>query len=64
MRITLAVFEGVGYIPDEKERLKMHSLQGGSGFPTGVEHGGGVFKIWWGGLKSIHGGAWGALNAV
>ena len=41
MRITLAVFEGVGYIPDEKERLKMHSLQGGSGFPTGVEHGGG-----------------------
>ena len=23
MRITLAVFKGVGYIPEEKERLKM-----------------------------------------
>ena len=46
-----------------------------SGFPTGIENmggavprpliGGGLFKIWWGGLKSIHGKSMGgALNAV
>ena len=29
-----------------------------AGFPTGVENmeGGGLFKVWWEGLKPIHGG--------
>ena len=34
------------------ERVQLVSLRS---FPTGVENMGGFCKIWWGGLKSIHG---------
>ena len=33
-----------------------------TGFPAGVANMGGLLKIWWEGLKSKHGGAWGSLK--
>ena len=32
------------------------------GFPTGAENIGGLSRIWWKSLESIHGGTWGGLK--
>ena len=51
------------YYAQNKEVIKEKIKR--AGFPTGVENmgGGGLFKMWWGGLKSIHGGAGGGGGA-